>query len=153
MRAAAFALLIVVSATALAAAQEDDAPAYEGFAPDWAERPTGDLFAQNYPQGAIQVGMSGYAALCCIPNDDGRLICGVAAEEPVDRGFGQAAINVAQGFRMTEESLARFRSDPANWLQVPISFRIQGRHRNEDNVERARRENRNVCRGVALTAP
>jgi hypothetical protein len=160
MRAPILLAAASVCATALAFAQEHEgAPAEPvaeavnaGFHPDWEQRPVGRTYAQYYPRGAITTGVSGYVALCCIPLDDGHVSCGVAVEEPQRRGFGQAAVNVVQEFRMSQESVQRFRADPNNWMQISTVWRVAHRNRGPD-VEALAEQHRSVCEGVSLQGP
>ncbi len=134
---------IILSATAVCVlatllssggfAQPAEQPAVrEPFMPEWSQRPTGRDFARYYPERPVGQGLSGAAVLCCVPRDDGSLSCIVGAEAPENNGFGDAAVQIAHSFRMAPDSIAAYRADPLNYLQVPITFIMNTTSRDPD---------------------
>ncbi len=68
--------------------------------PVWEARPDVADYERFYPSAAVADGIAGSAALDCLVGEDGRLRCVVVREEPEGYGFGQAALRVADEFRM-----------------------------------------------------
>jgi TonB family protein len=69
--------------------------------PSWAEAPTYDEAVGAYPQRARQEGAGGSATVRCdITTDLGLNHCNVIAEEPKGKGFGRAAMKLADHFRV-----------------------------------------------------
>jgi hypothetical protein len=67
------------------------------------EQPDGADFARWYPVEAMRDGVEGRATLDCLVADDGYLRCLIASEEPLGRGFGEAAQQIAVRFRAAPE--------------------------------------------------
>jgi TonB family protein len=91
--------------------------------PQWAALPSGEAVAANYPRAAASVGVrQGRAVLGCIVGDGGRLTnCAVQGEQPADLGFGPAALDLAQSFRLrtwTSEGLPTIGGS----VNVPIRY-------------------------------
>lgn len=89
--------------------------------PRWIERPGVRAFEQNYPRAAF--GTEGRVVLDCLVNDDGSLRCLIAMEAPADRHFGEAALHIAQDFRVREsiDGVAA----AGKRVRVPITFRTR----------------------------
>jgi TonB family protein len=69
--------------------------------PDWSEKPTGEQMAAYYPHVAQAVGLSGRATISCEVTEVGQTVnCKVLSEQPLGMGFGGAAVELAQYFRM-----------------------------------------------------
>lgn len=103
--AALFALAVwACSAPSADEAAADSGSSEEVAPPEWLERPTGADFARHYPPAALKEGIGGRVQLNCIVLADGRLNCEVLNEEPQGHGFGDAALAVAQAFRMAQTS-------------------------------------------------
>lgn len=87
---------------------EETTPALESqqtttFAFSWRSRPSGRDITQFYPRAAYQQGVQGRALLNCVVQENRRLECTVAEEEPTGWGFGEAALGAARRFRMHDE--------------------------------------------------
>jgi TonB family protein len=69
--------------------------------PSWAEAPTYDETVSAYPPRAREEGAGGSATVDCeITADLGLHRCNVIAEEPRGKGFGRAAMQLAEHFRV-----------------------------------------------------
>ncbi len=66
--------------------------------PTWLRRPTS--LARFYPASAFMQGVAGDVELDCLVETDGRLDCAVVSETPPNAGFGQAALRIADEYRM-----------------------------------------------------
>lgn len=65
-------------------------------------RPTIDDIAQVYPRRTLRIERSGAAEISCIATASGTLKdCFTICEEPLDEGFGRAALSLAPLFKMT----------------------------------------------------
>jgi hypothetical protein len=142
--------LIAVSIIGLClagAALAQGAPSNGRFEPNWTREPTAADFADYYPSVAMERGRDGLAYLCCVPQDDGSLDCRIGLEWPERQGFGLAALRLSDRYRMSREEVARFRTDPNAWIQVPLAF-IMGGYDRGFNEERARisQANQDLCR-------
>jgi len=92
----------------------------------WVARPVGDDLARVYPTRAHRFELSGRAVLRCSVEHDGTMSgCGVLFEEPVDMGFGEAALALTPRFRLA----ARTRTGQptaGGTVRVPIRFVMPG---------------------------
>jgi len=71
-------------------------------APVWLNRPNGHDVAQAYPKQAWDDQLVGRAELSCSVSSDGRLTdCNRMGEEPEGKGFGEAAMRLAEKFLMS----------------------------------------------------
>lgn len=69
--------------------------------PDWVIRPTGADLADVYPPEAAKTGVGGAVTIGCAVAADGRLAkCQVEREDPVQAGFGEAALKLSERFQM-----------------------------------------------------
>ena len=69
--------------------------------PHWLRQPTGDDFADVYPQRALIAGKSGAVLIDCSVAASGDLVgCRVAEEAPPGWGFGAAALTLIKRFRL-----------------------------------------------------
>jgi hypothetical protein len=115
-------VLVIVTVLAFAARQamsQDSLIAH----PVWVERPDGESFAHAYPQAAMRQNVMGHATLDCVVRQGGLLDCNVADEEPAGWGFGEAALQAAQGFRIgdrTQDGQATL----SRHVRLPMSFRL-----------------------------
>jgi hypothetical protein len=114
------AAVVIAACVAGAALAQDEAP--PRFEPQWEERPSARDFARHMPRDLVENGVASVVHLCCTPRDDRRLDCRVAFEWPQQRGFGDASLRIARGFRLTPDSQAAFRADANAWLQIPFVF-------------------------------
>ncbi|MBC7769707.1 MAG: TonB family protein [Phycisphaerales bacterium] len=89
--------------------------------PYWAERPTARDFERHYPREALRRGVSGAAMLECIVNADGSLVCYVDEETPEGHGFGQAALRIAESFRIAPATRDGVPTSGGR-VRVPIRF-------------------------------
>jgi TonB family protein len=65
--------------------------------PDWARRPSGDVMARYYPDGALDKSVSGRVTLVCAVSAEGRVKdCKVESESPAGMGFGEAVVTMAE---------------------------------------------------------
>ena len=123
-------------AAAPALSQPATAPAPAAAAPTWLSRPTAADVERVYPPEALKQALGGLARLQCTVNAQGALeACRVAAEEPDNAGFGQAALQLAPLFKMVPQAALtgtkltipiRFGSTPAaptpvSWLRRPTA--------------------------------
>jgi TonB family protein len=90
--------------------------------PLWIARPNAQSFARYYPRDALESEIDGQAVLDCLVLEGGVLNCRVAHEAPAERGFGVAALMIAQDFRV-ERSVD---GTPAlgRRVRVPIRFNV-----------------------------
>lgn len=87
--------------------------------------PTAEDFAREYPPAARDGGISGAAEIRCRANREGELTrCRVLSETPADAGFGDAALRMAQYFRVPppEPEMGRTASSPI--VTIPLNFTI-----------------------------
>lgn len=78
--------------------------------PQWEVNPTAADYARHYPPEALRRRVSGAVVLDCAVNLDHTLTCEVTSENPQGQGFGEAALGIAQVFRVT----------PTMWDDVPV---------------------------------
>jgi len=115
-------LLILLAGAVQAAAPASKAPAPVIKRPDWASRPSGEDFADNYPEAAAERGVGGKATLLCRVRIDGRLNdCKVVEESPPGECFGEAAMKLAPKFRMTPMTRDGVPVDGAT-VRIPLSY-------------------------------
>ena len=70
--------------------------------PDWVRKPTGSQLAAALPTRAVETGRGGRAVINCQVTIEGFLgRCKVLSEDPVDYGFGAAALQIAPQFKMS----------------------------------------------------
>lgn len=89
--------------------------------PVWLARPTAAEVAMFYPEPALVRELPGSARLDCTVRGDGSLSCSVQAESPAGYGFGQAALGIAQSFRMAQH-LADGSATEGRHVLVPVHF-------------------------------
>ncbi len=150
MRTLTVGCIVVACIAGAALAQEaarDLVPA-EPFEGEFEERATGRDFAARYPQEALRRNMDGLAVVCCRPGADRYLQCVAAFEWPQGQDFGDASVDIARKYKLTEASFNAFYASPHNWLRRTIVWRLSGNHSHE--VERVRRmvteEGVGICR-------
>jgi len=119
-RGLAFSMLSVVLALlARPAISQDNFIAH----PVWAERPSGESFADAYPQAAMRQNVLGDATLDCVVQAGGMLACAPIDEQPAGWGFGEAAMQMSHGFRMGERS-QEGQVTLGRHVRLPIHFRL-----------------------------
>lgn len=111
----------VIAFTTASLAYPEEERRTPAFTLDWETRPTGGDFERHYPPNAAESGQGGVAILCCSARADGSLDCSSAYESPGDAGFGQAAVRIAQAFRMKPADASTW-SASGEQLRVPIWF-------------------------------
>lgn len=89
-------------------------------------RPDSTLFWRAYPTQALEREIEGLSSVVCTVTQGRLTACAVAAEEPADLGFGQAALALAtEGFVIGPTLTDGGRSEGRR-LCLPIAFRIAG---------------------------
>lgn len=91
--------------------------------PDWAERPSGEEFAENYPKLAQLLEVEGRAQISCAVTDKGLLQdCVVDTETPGEMGFGAAAIRISSAFKMRPQTVDG--QPVAGVVCIPLRFTL-----------------------------
>ena len=92
--------------------------------PVWVGIPTASAFKRYYPKEAQKQRISGKAVLDCKVRDDGTLTaCVVSEEAPRNMGFGEAALQLSEGFQMKSQT-ADGRPVGGGSVHLPIVFRV-----------------------------
>jgi len=92
--------------------------------PDWLSRPSGDEIAEAFPKLAMMLGLEGRAVVSCDITAKGAVAhCVVLGEAPTGLGFGAAALQVSQSFKMTPKTIDGKAVDGGT-VRVPIAFRL-----------------------------
>lgn len=88
-------------------------------APSWSIPPAPR--ASDFPQAALDEGLSGVALVQCVARADGRLTdCQVVEETPAGYGFGESAIRIVQRGCLTPSPL---RDDGAPFtVRIPFTL-------------------------------
>jgi protein TonB len=89
--------------------------------PVWLARPAAAEIAIFYPERALVRELPGRAILDCVVQPDGSLGCLVQSETPAGYGFGEAALGIAQSFRMAR-NLDDGSATEGRHVSVPIAF-------------------------------
>lgn len=95
-------------------------PGFAGPAtePLWSRLPSPSQVLLAYPQAANDV-PGGIARIKCLPNRAGELTeCSVVDETPAGVGFGEAALALAAGFRLTKQAAKAHEAG----INLPIRF-------------------------------
>jgi hypothetical protein len=72
--------------------------------PVWRAQPSRRDVERHYPADSLYDHVTGNAILqCLVRAEDGGLLCVVVSETPEGRGFGEAALKVAQSYRAGPE--------------------------------------------------
>ncbi|HZZ32506.1 MAG TPA: TonB family protein [Phenylobacterium sp.] len=92
--------------------------------PDWLLKPTAADLAQFYPKAAASAHIEGRAVLHCQVTDTGNLSgCTASGEEPVDQGFGDAALHLSVYFKMRPMTKDGAPVSGAH-INIPIRFAL-----------------------------
>lgn len=110
----AFVIAVMLAGVAFA---QDQRPA--PFVPEYSVRPVGGS-VRYFPSAAMRQGFVGVVALCCRPQDDGKLRCRVGYEWPRDLGLGASALRLSERYTWKDTSVAAFR----NSGRTDYNFRI-----------------------------
>lgn len=89
--------------------------------PVWIARPTAVEVSMFYPERALVRELPGAVRLDCMVRHDGSLDCSVEWESPAGHGFGQAALGIAQSFRIAQR-LDDGSATEGRHVSVPIVF-------------------------------
>ena len=94
--------------------------------PDWAELPSSEALAENYPKIGLLLDLEGYAQIACAVTVQGRLTdCTIDAETPRDMGFGAAAKRMSTAFRMKPQTVDG-QPVAGGTVRIPIRFTLPG---------------------------
>jgi TonB family protein len=88
----------------------------------WISRPSAGDFERYFPRVARDAGIEGRTVLDCIVNPNGTLRCLVDLETPSNRGFGEAALHIAESFHALQSESGE--SAIGRRVRVPIAFRL-----------------------------
>jgi TonB family protein len=119
-------MFALILAAALAAAPPPTAPVRPSVItqPDWLRRPAAEDMANYYPKVAAEAHVEGEATIHCNVTETGLLAaCAVAQESPAGQGFGQAALNLAQLFKMRPMTRDGVPVSGGK-INIPIRFRL-----------------------------
>lgn len=117
--------LVILMATAWPQEPGPDQDDLDPAKINWLKRPTGEDFSRHYPRKAFDKGVSGAAALCCVPREDGSVACKSIVDVPAGFGFGDAAVRISHVFRMSASDAQTWR-ERGELLRLGINFRIDG---------------------------
>lgn len=90
--------------------------------PIWLRRPTADELRRYYPDRALRREKEGVVSLACIVRTDGALACAVDEESPAGWGFGQAALQISQAYRMQPATRDGRPVEARYTLRVPFTL-------------------------------
>jgi hypothetical protein len=125
--AVSLALLALVAGGALAdPAPSDGAATAALWLQDlrWAEKPTGNDFARNYPEDALDAGFGGHAVMHCRIEADGSMAnCEITSEQPLGWGFGDATLRLARYFRAASKVPGK--SLEGSMVIIPIGWSLR----------------------------
>lgn len=92
--------------------------------PDWVRRPSSEELERYYPGRALDIRLEGRAVIRCDVSAVGLVeSCEVIYENPVDMGFGAAAVRLSASFRMRPQTRDGSPVSGAK-VTIPLIFRI-----------------------------
>lgn len=92
--------------------------------PVWISRPTPEQMGQLYPQRAAERDRTGSATLLCGIRANGTMTdCQVIAETPVGWQFGKAALQLAQYFRISPQTIDGAPVEGSK-VRIPVVFSL-----------------------------
>lgn len=116
------ALLASTAAGAVWAANPEVTPKPIVSRPVWVQKPNIADLDRYYPAQAKAEKLAGRAVIGCDVTPQGELHrCKVASELPAGAGFGEAALQLSQHFRM-DPTLPDGKPAGNGWVNIPISF-------------------------------
>jgi TonB family protein len=89
--------------------------------PHWLSKPTAEDIVQAYPPKALKKSVEGKTLLQCKVRPDGWLTDCVAEEDPINLGFGSAALTLVPKFQMS--TLEDGTSTAGGIIRIPIYFK------------------------------
>jgi hypothetical protein len=93
----------------------------------WKYRPDGEQFASLYPGEAQSPQRAGWAVVSCRARASGMLEdCKVAAEAPLDLGFGKSAVALAEKYFRLEAKTKSGESVEGGYVHIPIVYQGLG---------------------------
>jgi protein TonB len=94
--------------------------------PKWLSRPSAEEMSRYYPGRAIDLGLTGQATLFCSVVASGKLAdCRVIDETPAGAKFGDAALKLANFFRMSPRTVDGKPVD-GGLTRISIAFKLTG---------------------------
>lgn len=87
--------------------------------PVYVDTPSAWEVQRYYPARAMDREVEGMAQLSCLVLADGALACVVLMEEPIDFGFGEAALRIVRGYRIDTFAIA-----PGNRVNIVPRFML-----------------------------
>jgi TonB family protein len=92
--------------------------------PDWVAKPNLEDLRTLYPPEALKNRVEGRAIIHCDVNAEGALVaCSVVKEDPLDLGFGDAAMRMANLFRMRPQTRDGLPTSGGK-VNIPILFTL-----------------------------
>jgi len=91
---------------------------------EFTQIPSGADFARLYPRQALAQRVSGQLRMRCLIAAQGRLNgCVILEEAPLNMGFGQATLRLAERFQV-RETTADGRATAGGRITIPVEWRV-----------------------------